>query len=127
MVDRLIVLHPEGLSYVITEEISNLDSHLKKDGQIIEVNNQDTVWSRCQVFAPTNVATKTDLHAKRFPPCLHLGLEKKTQVLQLSEKTTVAYHEAGHAVVGWFLEHADPLLKVHASPVSNLIGRFTGD
>lgn len=74
-----------------------------------------------------NVATKTDLHAKWFPPCLHLGLEKKTQVLQLSEKTTVAYHEAGHAVVGWFLEHADPLLKVHASPVSNLIGRLTGD
>lgn len=44
-----------------------------------------------------------------------VGLEKKTQVLQPSEKTTVAYHEAGHAVVGWFLEHADPLLKVSFS------------
>nr|XP_021526672.1 growth arrest-specific protein 8 isoform X4 [Aotus nancymaae] len=42
------------------------------------------------------------------------GLEKKTQVLQPREKITVAYHEAGHAVVGWFLEHADPLLKVTA-------------
>lgn len=41
-----------------------------------------------------------------------IGLEKKTQVLQPSEKATVAYHEAGHAVVGWFLEHTDPLLKV---------------
>lgn len=40
------------------------------------------------------------------------GVEKKAQMLQLLEKTTVAYHEAGHAVVGWFLEHADPLLKV---------------
>lgn len=40
------------------------------------------------------------------------GLEKKTRVLQVPEKTTVAYHEAGHAVAGWFLEHADPLLKV---------------
>ena len=40
------------------------------------------------------------------------GLEKKTNVLQPDEKKTVAYHEAGHAVVGWFLEHADPLLKV---------------
>jgi len=39
-------------------------------------------------------------------------LEKKTQVLQPEEKKTVAYHEAGHAVAGWFLEHADPLLKV---------------
>ncbi|XP_037549301.1 AFG3-like protein 1 [Nematolebias whitei] len=40
------------------------------------------------------------------------GVEKKAQMLQLLEKTTVAYHEAGHAVVGWFLEHADPLMKV---------------
>ena len=39
-------------------------------------------------------------------------MEKKTQVLQPEEKRTVAYHEAGHAVTGWFLEHADPLLKV---------------
>ena len=43
---------------------------------------------------------------------LKLGLEKKTQVLQPDEKRTVAYHEAGHAVAGWFLENADPLLKV---------------
>lgn len=41
-----------------------------------------------------------------------VGLEKKTQVLQPQEKKTVAYHEAGHAVAGWYLEHADPLLKV---------------
>lgn len=40
------------------------------------------------------------------------GLEKKTKVLQPDEKERVAYHEAGHAVAGWFLEHADPLLKV---------------
>lgn len=43
------------------------------------------------------------------------GLEKKTQVLQPEEKKTVAYHEAGHAVAGWFLENADPLLKVCCS------------
>lgn len=40
------------------------------------------------------------------------GMEKKTNVLSPEEKRTVAYHEAGHAVAGWFLEHADPLLKV---------------
>ncbi|KAL3121602.1 hypothetical protein niasHT_008731 [Heterodera trifolii] len=39
------------------------------------------------------------------------GMEKKSQVLQPDEKKTVAYHEAGHAVAGWFLEFADPLLK----------------
>lgn len=40
------------------------------------------------------------------------GMEKKSRVLQPEEKKTVAYHEAGHAVAGWFLENADPLLKV---------------
>ncbi|XP_019126013.1 AFG3-like protein 1 isoform X2 [Larimichthys crocea] len=50
------------------------------------------------------------------------GLEKKTQVLQLPEKTTMAYHEAGHAVTGWFLEHADPLLKVSIVPRGKGLG-----
>ena len=44
------------------------------------------------------------------------GLERKSRVLGPDEKTTVAYHEAGHAVCGWFLEHADPLLKVSIIP-----------
>ncbi|XP_029446818.1 AFG3-like protein 2 isoform X1 [Rhinatrema bivittatum] len=50
------------------------------------------------------------------------GLEKKTQVLQPDEKKTVAYHEAGHAVAGWFLEHADPLLKVSIIPRGKGLG-----
>ncbi|XP_077420142.1 mitochondrial inner membrane m-AAA protease component AFG3L1-like isoform X2 [Vanacampus margaritifer] len=50
------------------------------------------------------------------------GLEKKSQVLQLLERTTVAYHEAGHAVTGWFLEHADPLLKVSIVPRGKGLG-----
>jgi len=40
------------------------------------------------------------------------GMEKKSRVLQADEKKIVAYHEAGHAVCGWFLQFADPLLKV---------------
>ncbi|XP_070830684.1 mitochondrial inner membrane m-AAA protease component AFG3L2 isoform X2 [Chaetodon trifascialis] len=50
------------------------------------------------------------------------GLEKKTQVLQPEEKKTVAYHEAGHAIAGWFLEHADPLLKVSIIPRGKGLG-----
>lgn len=38
------------------------------------------------------------------------------QVISKVERRTVAYHEAGHAVVGWFLEHAEPLLKVTIVP-----------
>lgn len=44
------------------------------------------------------------------------GLEKKNRVISKIERRTVAYHESGHAVVGWFLEHAEPLLKVTIVP-----------
>ncbi|XP_019254754.1 PREDICTED: ATP-dependent zinc metalloprotease FTSH 10, mitochondrial-like isoform X2 [Nicotiana attenuata] len=44
------------------------------------------------------------------------GLEKKNKVISKLERRTVAYHEAGHAVVGWFLEYAEPLLKVTIVP-----------
>ncbi|XP_050297963.1 AFG3-like protein 2 [Anthonomus grandis grandis] len=50
------------------------------------------------------------------------GMEKKTNVLSPEEKKTVAYHEAGHAVAGWFLEHADPLLKVSIIPRGKGLG-----
>ena len=44
------------------------------------------------------------------------GLEKKNKLISPEEKNIVAYHEAGHAIVGWFLEHASPLLKVSIVP-----------
>lgn len=44
------------------------------------------------------------------------GLEKQDKVLSPKDRNTVAFHEAGHAVVGWFLEHANPLLKVSIIP-----------
>jgi AFG3 family protein len=44
------------------------------------------------------------------------GLEKKNKIISPDEKKIVAYHEAGHAIAGWFLEHADPLVKVSIVP-----------
>jgi cell division protease FtsH len=44
------------------------------------------------------------------------GLEKKNKIISQDEKNIVAYHEAGHAVAGWFLEHTDPLVKVSIVP-----------
>jgi cell division protease FtsH len=44
------------------------------------------------------------------------GLEKKNKIISPEEKKIIAYHEAGHAVCGWFLEHAYPLLKVTIVP-----------
>lgn len=44
------------------------------------------------------------------------GLEKKNKIIAPHEKAIIAYHEAGHAVCGWYLEHAYPLLKVTIVP-----------
>jgi len=44
------------------------------------------------------------------------GLEKKNKIISPEEKEIIAYHEAGHAICGWFLEHAYPLLKVTVVP-----------
>ncbi|XP_020625881.1 paraplegin-like [Orbicella faveolata] len=47
------------------------------------------------------------------------GMEKKSNTMSPEERKIVAYHEAGHAVVGWMLEHTDPLLKVSIVPRTN--------
>jgi cell division protease FtsH len=44
------------------------------------------------------------------------GLEKKNKLISPTEKEIIAYHEAGHAICGWFLEHASPLVKVTIVP-----------
>ena len=44
------------------------------------------------------------------------GLEKKSKIISPEEKKIVAYHEAGHAITGWFLKYADPLVKVSIVP-----------
>ncbi|MCF8325742.1 MAG: ATP-dependent zinc metalloprotease FtsH [Leadbetterella sp.] len=44
------------------------------------------------------------------------GLEKRNKLISPEEKEIVAYHEAGHAIAGWFLEHANPLVKVSIVP-----------
>lgn len=44
------------------------------------------------------------------------GLEKKNKIISPEEKSIIAYHEAGHAICGWFLKHASPLVKVTIVP-----------
>jgi AFG3 family protein len=50
------------------------------------------------------------------------GLEKKNKIISMGEKKTIAYHEAGHATVGWLLEHAHPLVKVTIVPRGKALG-----
>lgn len=50
------------------------------------------------------------------------GLEKKTKLLTAEEKRTIALHEAGHATISWFLEYANPLIKVTIVPRGQALG-----
>jgi cell division protease FtsH len=50
------------------------------------------------------------------------GLEKKTKVLTAQEKRSIAIHEAGHATISWFCEHANPLVKVTIVPRGRALG-----
>jgi len=50
------------------------------------------------------------------------GLEKKTKVMTAEEKRTIALHEAGHATISWFCEHANPLVKVSIVPRGQALG-----
>lgn len=50
------------------------------------------------------------------------GLEKKNKIITPGEKATIAYHESGHAIVSWLLEHASPLVKVTIVPRGRSLG-----
>ena len=69
------------------------------------------------------IAARSDLESvgvKEFEKAIERvigGIEKKS-VMSLEERKTIAYHEAGHAVAGWFFEHSNPLLKITIIPRS---------
>ncbi len=50
------------------------------------------------------------------------GLEKKNAITTNEERRSIAIHEAGHAVVSWFLEYANPLVKVTIVPRGKALG-----
>lgn len=50
------------------------------------------------------------------------GLEKKTKIMTMHEKRSIALHEAGHATISWFMEHANPLIKVTIVPRGRALG-----
>lgn len=75
------------------------------------------VCNEAALIAARHLAPEVTLaHFEQAIERVIAGLEKKSKVLSVDEKTTVAYHEAGHAVCGWYLQYADPLLKVSIIP-----------
>ncbi|KAK4229799.1 hypothetical protein QBC38DRAFT_358387 [Podospora fimiseda] len=68
------------------------------------------------IAARANAPSVTMLHFEQAIERVIGGLERKSLVLGPEEKRTVAYHEAGHAICGWYFRWADPLLKVSIIP-----------
>lgn len=72
--------------------------------------------SNCILAARTSATSVAQIHFEQAIERVIGGLEKKSLVLNPEEKKTVAYHEAGHAICGWYFKYADPLLKVSIIP-----------
>ncbi|KAI0444607.1 peptidase family M41-domain-containing protein [Xylaria telfairii] len=74
------------------------------------------------IAARGNAASVTLQHFEQAIERVIGGLERKSLVLDPLEKKTVAYHEAGHAICGWYFRYADPLLKVSIIPRGKGLG-----
>lgn len=81
------------------------------------------VCNEAALIAARNSSTSIEMqHFEHAIERCILGIEKKSNVLTQDEKRTIAYHEAGHAVAGWFLEFTDPLIRVSVIPRGNALG-----
>jgi len=84
------------------------------------LNTEANVCNEAAIFAARRSAEKVEMQDfERATERVVGGLPKQNGLMSPAEKKTVALHESGHAVAGWFLEHADPLLKVSIVPRSN--------
>jgi cell division protease FtsH len=106
--------------------------HLKKLTQIGQDVNAEKLASLTPGFAGAEIANvcneaaliaarkeKTQVEISDFNDAIDRsigGLEKKNKIISPHEKEIIAFHEAGHAICGWYLEHAHPLLKVTIIP-----------
>jgi AFG3 family protein len=78
------------------------------------------ICNESAIFAARRDATGVEMvDFERATERVMGGLPKENSLMSQAERKTVALHESGHALAGWFLKHADPLLKVSIMPRSN--------
>ncbi|GAA5905209.1 hypothetical protein JCM5296_000968 [Sporobolomyces johnsonii] len=114
--ESMYTLHPtepEDPNHPLTKLIRKLAAHTPgfSGADIANVCNEAAL-----IAARLGADVVKEKHFEMAIERVIAGMERKSRVLDKEEKTTVAYHEAGHAVAGWFLEWADPLLKVSIVP-----------
>lgn len=121
----------------MTERKSIFNVHLKNilispDVEVDFLSGQTPGFSGADIANICNEAaliaarsSKVRVDKKDFMDALDrvvAGLEKKSRIISSHEKKIIAYHEAGHAVVSWFLTHTDPLMKVSVIPRGKTLG-----
>ena len=118
---KIFTVHLSGIK--IESNATDLAKHLAalthgfSGAEIANVCNEAALIAAR--YASSNVTMD---HFKAAMERVVAGLEKKTRILQPEERRRVAYHEAGHAVTGWFLRFANPLLKVSIIPRGRGLG-----
>ncbi|KAK5132608.1 Mitochondrial inner membrane m-AAA protease component [Meristemomyces frigidus] len=127
--DRHINIDPptmEGRKHIFAVHLKNIVTHEDLDylkGRIASLTPgfsgadiANVVNEAALVAAREHCESVKMIHFERAIERVIGGLEKKSLVLTPEEKKTVAYHEAGHAICGWYFKYADPLLKVSIIP-----------
>ena len=114
----------KGREQIFRVHMKNLK--LAKDVNTKKLASQTPGFAGAEIMNVANEAAliaarhgKEEIHMSDFQAAIDRvigGLEKKSKIISPEEKKIVAYHEAGHAVAGWNLEHADPLVKVSIVP-----------
>lgn len=122
----------KGRASIFKVHLQKLKTSLDKDDLARKMAALTPGFSGADVMNICNEAaliaardSKTEIEMIDFEKAIDrviAGIEKKSKVLQPAEKKTTAYHEAGHAVASWFLEHANPLLKVSIIPRGESLG-----
>ncbi|GEQ72317.1 hypothetical protein JCM33374_g6004 [Metschnikowia sp. JCM 33374] len=110
-------VHLSKITLKSVEEIksNHSDVDFSKYHQLID-EAIDKLAGRLAALTPDDSQSVDVFHFEQAIERVIAGLEKKSRILSPDEKKTVAYHEAGHAICGWFLEFADPLVKVSIIP-----------
>ncbi|KAI1215073.1 ATP-dependent metallopeptidase Hfl [Annulohypoxylon truncatum] len=108
---------------VTTEEIEYLSGRLASlTPGFAGADIANCVNEAALIAARSSASSVTLAHFEHAIERVIGGLERKSLVLDPKEKRTVAYHEAGHAICGWFFRYADPLLKVSIIPRARALG-----
>ncbi|KAK3920457.1 AFG3-like protein 2 [Frankliniella fusca] len=122
----------KGRSSIFKVHLATLKTSLDKDELSRKMAAMTPGFTGADIANVCNeaalIAARTlsdDITIKNFEAAIErviAGLERKTVVLQPEEKKVVAYHEAGHAIAGWFLKNTEPLVKVSIIPRGQALG-----